>query len=230
VRLLVVEDSNRLRASLMDGLTASGYAVDGAADGREGLASARAIDYDAIVLDIMMPELDGISMLQMLRASGRTTPVIILTARDRVEQRIEGLRAGADDYLVKPFSFDELVARIEALCRRSHGHAANAVEIDGVRLDLAARQFTFEGREVDFTPREFAILELLFVNRGRVLSRAEIEEHVYDAENQVWSNSIDRAVAGIRRRLGAIGRRQLVKTRRGLGYLVAPSAAESEKP
>jgi len=230
VRLLVVEDSARLRESLADGLSAAGYAVDAAKDGREGLACARAVEYDAIVLDVMLPEMDGLSLLQRLRETGRDTPVLMLTARDRVEHRVEGLRAGADDYLVKPFAFEELLARLEALCRRSCGRAANEVRIGDLRLDLAGRVFSVGPERLDLAPREYAVLELLVLNAGRVLSRAEIEEHVYDAERQVWSNAVDSAVAAIRRKLGESGLRDVVRTRRGIGYCVEATSVDRVEP
>lgn len=238
MRLLVVEDSRRLRESLADGLRAAGYAVDAAADGRQGLIHARTTDYDAVVLDLNLPELDGITLLRRLREDGRepdpggarsrgATPVIILSARDRVEQRVEGLRAGADDYLVKPFAFDELLARLEALCRRSRGLPAATRRIGSVELDLGARRFTVGGREVPLPPREYAVLEFLFLSAGRVVSRAELEEHVYPEDRQVWSNAVDSAVASIRRRLHDAGVADLIQTRRGRGYLVgSPHSAE----
>ncbi len=239
MRLLVVEDSRRLRDSLADGLRSAGYAVDAVADGRQGLIHARATEYDAIILDLMLPELDGLGVLRRLREvmPGRdatrpgsggagapargATPVLILSARDRVEQRVEGLRAGADDYLVKPFAFDELLARVEALCRRSRGMTANATTIGGVKLDLAAKRFSISGREVPLPPREYAVLEYLFLNPGRVVSRSELEEHIYADDHQVWSNSVDSAIAAIRRKLSDAGATDLIETRRGRGYLVA---------
>jgi DNA-binding response OmpR family regulator len=221
MRLLVVEDSCRLRESLVDGLRSAGYAVDAVANGREGLIHARTTEYDAIVLDVMLPELDGISLLRRLREAGGRTPVLVLSARDRVEQRVEGLRAGADDYLVKPFAFDELLARVESLCRRSRGEAANTKRVGGVELDLAAKRFTVSSAPLTLTPREYAILEFLVLNAGRVLSRAELEEHVYAEDREVWSNAVDSAIAAIRRKLAEAGVPALIETRRGHGYLVA---------
>ncbi|USN97894.1 MAG: response regulator transcription factor [Phycisphaeraceae bacterium] len=220
MRVLIVEDTRRLRESLVDGLTAAGYAVDAVGDGREGLIHARTTEYDLVVLDIMLPELDGISLLGRLRAAGNTTPVLVLSARDRVEQRVEGLRAGADDYLVKPFSFDELLARIEALTRRARGSASNVVGVGGVTLDLAARRFSVGDSPLELSPREYAVLEYLMMNAGRTLSRGEIEEHVYAEDRQVWSNAIDSAVAALRKKLAERGVHDLIETRRGLGYLV----------
>ena len=228
MRLLVVEDSRRLRESLADGLRSAGYAVDAVADGRDGLIHARTTEYDAIVLDVMLPALDGLTLLRRLREARGSTPVLILSARDRVEQRVEGLRAGADDYLVKPFAFDELLARVEALCRRSRGVPANTTRIGGVELDLAAKRFSASGGALAFTPREYAILEYLFLNAGRVVSRAELEEHVYAEDREVWSNAVDSAVAAIRRKLGEAGVSSLIETRRGHGYLVAAPARPRE--
>lgn len=224
MRLLVVEDSNRLRESLVDGLSSVGFAVDAAPDGREGLAWARAIEYDVIILDLMLPEIDGMTLLSSLRESGGNAPVLILSARDRTEHRVEGLRAGADDYLVKPFAFEELLARIESLCRRPRGHSSNVIPLGSLSLDLSAKIFLVGGDAIEFTPREYAMLEFLVLSAGRVVSRSEIEEHVYDSEHQVWSNAVDSAIAAIRRKLRAKGVIDLVETRRGRGYIVKKPA------
>ncbi len=230
MRVLVVEDSRRLRESLADGLSAAGYAVDTVGDGREGLIHARTTEYDLIVLDLMLPELDGLDLLRRLREANGTAPVLVVSARDRVEHRVEGLRAGADDYLVKPFSFDELLARIEALCRRRRGSASNSLRVGGVELDLAAKRFAAAGREIPLAPREYSVLEYLVMNAGRTVSRAELEEHVYPEDRQVWSNSIDSAIVLIRRKLAEAGVADLIVTRRGVGYLVkAPSDAAKEE-
>lgn len=220
MRILIVEDARRLRESLADGLRTAGYAVDAAADGKEGLCCARATAYDVIVLDVMLPELDGLGMLRQFRSARGTTPVLILSARDRVEQRVEALRLGADDYLVKPFAFDELLARIEALCRRSRGVTSNTRRVGEVELDLAGKRFLVRGEELALARRDFAVLEYLFVNADRTISRAELEEHVYDSDRQVWSNAVDSAVATIRRRLSEAGIEGLIETRRGHGYVV----------
>ena len=221
MRVLIVEDSRRLRESLADGLTSAGYAVDSVPDGRQGLLYARTTDYDLIILDLMLPELDGLSLLREFRAGGGAAPVLILSAKDRVEQRVEGLRAGADDYLVKPFSFDELLARVEAVRRRARGVPANTVHIRGVDLDMAAKRFSASGRVIPLAPREYAVLEHLFLRAGRIVTRAELEEHVYSADKQVWSNAVDSAVAAIRRKLAEAGVGDLIETRRGHGYIVS---------
>jgi DNA-binding response OmpR family regulator len=229
MRILVIEDSDTLRTYLVEGLQAAGYAVDAVADGREGLIYARATQYDLIVLDIMLPQRDGLSLLNEYRAAHGHAPVIIISARDRVDQRVEGLRTGADDYLVKPFAFDELLARIEALTRRACGIRRNTIEIDGVTLDLAAKCFRIADAELPLPPREYAILEMLFMRAGSVISRMELEEHIYDADRQVWSNAIDSAIANIRRQLTQHGIDDLIKTKRGRGYCVPtpPSATEA---
>lgn len=230
MRLLVVEDSVRLRESLADGLRAAGYAVDAVGDGRQGMIFARATKYDAIVLDVMLPEVDGVSALKQLREAGVSTAVLILSARDRLEHRVEGLRAGADDYLVKPFAFEELLARIEALCRRTHGSSSNLIRLGVVELDLAGKKFAVSGRVLPFTPREFVMLEYLVLNAGRVVGRAELEEHVYASDRQVWSNAVDSAIAAIRRKLSEAGAEGVIETRRGMGYMVAESKRAGGPP
>lgn len=221
VRILIVEDSDRLRASLADGLGAAGYAIDVAADGKTGLANARVIEYDLIVLDLMLPGLDGLTLLKELRTHASRVPVLILSAKDRVEHRVEALRAGADDYLVKPFDLTELLARVEALARRSRGISTNRVEIGGVTLDLAGKRFSTAAGGLVLTPREFAVLEFLFVNAGKPIGRAEMEEHIYAADRPVWSNAVDSAIAALRRKLADAGVHGLIETRRGLGYCVS---------
>jgi DNA-binding response OmpR family regulator len=231
--VLIIEDARRLRESLADGLRAAGYAVDMSEDGVDGLARARGVCFDAIVLDLMLPGMDGLAVLEKLRSGGgavcesASSPVLILSAKDRVEHRVEGLRRGADDYLVKPFAFEELLARLTALCRRSRGVASATVRIGGVCLDMGARRFQANGREIRLTRREYTLLEYLFVNAGRVVSRSELEEHLYSADSQVWSNAVDAAVAAVRRKLRDVGASSIVHTRRGRGYMV-DARAESQ--
>lgn len=225
MRLLVVEDASTLRRHLVDGLEAAGYAVDAVSNGRDGFTYARTTDYDAIVLDLMLPELSGLEVLARLRDAGQSTPVLVLSARDLVEHRVDALRRGADDYMIKPFDFGELLARLEALCRRARGASRNLIRVGDVSLDLGAKRFeTTEGR-LELSPREYALLEFLVLNAGRVVSRAELEEHLYDAERQVWSNTIDSAVAAVRRKLQAQGITDLIQTRRGQGYEIDPELA-----
>jgi DNA-binding response OmpR family regulator len=223
MRILLVEDSERLRRSLATGLRRSGYAVDLAADGMEGLWLARSHDYDVVILDIMLPGLDGLSVLRRLRSDGKNLHVLILTARDTVDDRVKGLRAGADDYLVKPFAFDELLARIEALVRRRHGVKSPRVAIGPIEIDSGSRTVYRDGKPIPLTPREYSIIEYLAARRGRVVSRTEIEAHIYDGRAEPMSNVIDSAICAIRRRIDAPGKPSLIATRRGLGYILEES-------
>jgi DNA-binding response OmpR family regulator len=223
MRVLVVEDSQHLREALVTGLRGCGYAVDEAADGRTGLINACTADYDVIVLDILLPELDGLSLLREIRRRNVCASVLLLTAKDAVEDRAGGLRAGADDYLVKPFAFDELIARVEALARRRHGTANPCVVVGDLIVDLSARRVSRAGVRVDLLPREYALLEYLAHRAGRAVSRAELEEHLYEGEHQVMSNAIDSAVCSLRKKLEAGSRPRLIHTRRGMGYALEDS-------
>ena len=216
MRVLFVEDSETLRRSVRRALRHAGFAVDTAADGEEGLAAAELNDYDALVLDVMLPKLDGLALLRRLRAAGKTTHVLLLTARDTVADRVEGLRLGADDYLVKPFALAELLARVEALCRRAYGAKSGALRIGPLALDLSARRLQRDGAEVELTAREWRLLEYLALRRGQVVPRAEIEAHIYDEFVEPMSNVVDTAVYGLRRKIGA----HFIRTRRGLGYVL----------
>ncbi len=190
MKVLLVEDSKRLCLALGAGLRKAGLAVDIATDGQEGLYLAQSGDYDVIVLDLMLPKLDGLSLLRTLRNGGDQTHVLILTARDAVEDRVKGLRAGADDYLPKPFDFDELLARIEALVRRRYGTKDPAIRIGGLELNTATRAVSCNGQAVALAPREYALLEYLAVRTGEVVSRTEIEEHIYDDIVSPMSNVV----------------------------------------
>jgi two-component system OmpR family response regulator len=216
MRLLLVEDEADLRHSLRRVLADADFAVDEAADGEDGLRQALDIDYDGIVLDRRLPGRSGDAVLDALRAAGRTTPVLLLTARDAVEDRIEGLERGADDYLTKPFDVGELLARLRALIRRARRHPAPVVRIGEVRVDLVGRRVYRDEQEIEITSREFAILELLVLHRGHVMSRTALGAHLYDEDRDLISNAIDVHVASLRRKLGAA----LIRTRRGIGYLI----------
>ncbi|MEZ5318787.1 MAG: response regulator transcription factor [Vicinamibacterales bacterium] len=216
MRILLVEDEPDLAGTLSRTLEEAHFAVDVAPDGDEGLFRAREIDYGAIVLDVMLPGRDGWAVLEALRRDGRVTPVLLLTARDAVSDRVRGLNLGADDYLTKPFAVEELVARLRALERRAAGQPTPEVTVRDVRIDVAGRRVFRAGREVDLTGREFAILALLAHRRGRVVSRTTIAGQIYDDRSEVISNAIDVHVAALRRKLGA----GLIETRRGLGYLI----------
>jgi two-component system OmpR family response regulator len=227
MRILLVEDTAALARSIAQGLTEEGFSVDVAGDGEDGLHLAAEVAFDAVVLDRMLPRLDGLSVLRELRRRGVRTPVLLLTALGELDDRLAGLDGGADDYLVKPFAFEELLARVRALVRRSRGQAANTLSFGRLRLDLAARTATVDGAPVDLTAREFALLELLALDPGRTYSRTAIAEKLYDEESDRDSNVIDVFVARLRRKLDAAGLpgADLVRTQRGAGYRLDPEAA-----
>lgn len=220
MKLLLVEDSERLQRSLSSGLQKHGFTVDQAFDGEEALAFAAANDYEAIILDLMLPKLDGLSVLTRLREQGKDCHVLILSARDQTEDRIRGLDLGADDYLVKPFSFDELVSRLRALNRRRCGIKNPVIEIDGVVIDSVARRVSCGESIIDLTPNEYRLLEFLAQRRGRVYSHDQLIDQLYDANSFVTRNAVEAHVSALRRRLQSGGAPKLVKTRRGFGYLI----------
>jgi DNA-binding response OmpR family regulator len=199
--------------------------VDVAGDGEEGQWLAETHDYAVIVLDIMLPKRDGLAVLAALRQRGRTTHVLLLTARDTVADRVQGLRAGADDYLVKPFALDELLARVAALCRRACGGAQSCLAIGDLEVDTAARQVRRGGRPVELTAREYLLLEYLARRRGHVVTRTEIEVQIYDGHVEPMSNVVDSAVCTLRKKLAAGGDLPLIHTRRGLGYVLESGGA-----
>lgn len=226
MRILLVEDSKTLRNSLAKALRASGYAVDETGDGAEGLHFAESIRYDGLVLDIMLPGLDGLSLLDRIRRAGNATPVLLLTARDTIDDRVKGLQAGADDYLTKPFALEELLARVQALCRRGYPQRVPVIQVGDLQVDTAARTVSRAGQSVDLTAREFALLEYLVRSRGQVVSRTEIEEHLYDDQASLMSNAVDSAVCALRRKLQVTpDAPPLIHTRRGQGYVVETSDA-----
>ena len=229
MRILVVEDSAVLRDSLVQGLREAGYAVDAAADGKRGLIHARTTDYDVIVLDWMLPEMDGLSVLAAMRGKKVGAAVLMLTARDAIDDRVRGLTTGADDYLVKPFAFKELLARVRALARRRHGERAPIVRIGPLHIDTAARtagvsRAGMAATPLALAPREYALLEFLALRRGKATTRAEIEEHLYDDRSQVFSNAVDSAVAALRGKLHAAGCPPLIRTKRKIGYILSEAA------
>src|SRR5689334_13565729 len=224
MRVLLIEDSERLQRSVATGLRKAGYAVDVSGDGNEGLWYARTNDYDVIVLDLMLPGLDGLTLLRRLRQSGRDAHVLILTAKDTVEDRVVGLRAGADDYLIKPFAFDELLARVQALGRRQHGVKNPQVAIGGLRVDTGARAVWRGDRQIELSAREYAVLEYLLLRQGQVVTRPEIEQHVYDERAELMSNVVDAAVYSLRKKIDVPGEPSLIQTRRGMGYVMQAAA------
>ena len=231
MRLLVVEDDTRMTALLGRALTEDGYAVDTAGNGREGLWLASEHDYDAVVLDGMLPGLDGLDVIRELRRRERWMPILLLTARIGVDNRVEGLDAGADDYLAKPFSYAELTARIRALIRRGGPARPAALVVGDLVLDPAAREVSRAGVRIELTTKEFALLEQLMRNAGDVLSRTYLLEHVWDFAFDPASNVIDQYIAALRRKLDRPYGRDDVQTIRGAGYrLRVPAAGERRPP
>jgi DNA-binding response OmpR family regulator len=221
--VLVVEDYDPLRKSIVRGLQGAGYAVDATRSGSEGLAFASAGDYDVIVLDLMLPDLDGLSLLAKARERGCRAPVLILTAKDRLHDRVRGLDVGADDYLVKPFAFEELLARIRALVRRKYRTGSTLVRIGELEVDTAGRTVRAGGIAVSMTAREYSILEVLALRAGQIVTRDEIAEHIYDWARDVGSNVVDVYVGYIRKKLRQAGLPPVLRTHRGLGYSLEAS-------
>jgi hypothetical protein len=224
MRVLLVEDSARLQQTVGDALRRSGYAVDVSGDGEDGLWRAENNDYDVIVLDIMLPKMDGLTLLKTLRKNGKPTHVLLLTARDRVEDRVSGLRSGADDYLVKPFALEELLARVETLCRRAYGSKQNRLTIADLEIDNAGKKVWRAGQSVKLKPREYQLLEYLARRRGEVVTQSEIEAHLYNDDAEPMSNVVESALSSLRRKLGQANPAPLIQTRRGLGYILEAEA------
>ena len=220
MRVLVIEDSDRLRKALKEGLSRAGFVVDLACDGVDGLNFLASNEYDVVVLDLMMPRMDGLSLLKRIRADGRITNILILSAKDYVEDRVHGLDAGADDYLVKPFSFEELVARIRSLGRRRYNLASTCLEIGPVALDSSSRQIKVGGLELQLTRAEYKCLEGLMMSRGRVLSKAQILNWIHDSSSDVSENVVEVLVSGLRKKLRQVGLSDFIRTKRGFGYYI----------
>lgn len=216
MRLLLVEDDSMIGESVLDLLRAEQYAVDWVRDGEAADAALRTQDYDLVLLDLGLPRQDGLSVLRQLRARRSRVPVLIATARDALAQRVEGLDAGADDYVVKPYEMDELLARIRALLRRASGRAEPVYEHQGVCINPATREVTVNGDAVVLSGREWAVLEPLLARPGLVLSRAQLEEKLYDWKHEISSNAVEVYIHGLRKKLGA----DLIQNVRGVGYLV----------
>ncbi len=209
-----------MRESLAKGLREESFAVDATGDGEEGLWYARGNDYDVIILDLMLPGLDGLSILKKLRAEGRQSHVLILTAKDTLDDRITGLDLGADDYLVKPFAFQELLARVRALLRRSYRTKNPLLEVQDLRIDLTKQRVWRGGAEIGLTPREYALLEYLAMRAGQVVSRTDIWEHVYEFNSSASSNVVDVYVGYLRKKIERPDGPPLISTLRGRGYLL----------
>jgi two-component system OmpR family response regulator len=216
MRILVVEDDKDLNGQLAAALKEAGYAVDCAFNGEEGHFLGDTEPYDAIILDIGLPQMDGLSVLEQWRRDGRTVPVLLLTARDRWSDKVQGIDAGADDYVAKPFHVEEVLARIRALVRRAAGHASNELVCGPVRLDLRASRVTVDGNPVKLTSHEYKVLEYLMHHTDKVVSRTELTEHLYDQDFDRDSNTIEVFVGRLRKKLGI----DLIETIRGLGYRI----------
>lgn len=222
--MLVVEDDKKIAAFVMNGLRQAGFAVDHASDGEEGLHLALHESYDAAVIDIMLPKLDGLSLIDELRRSGVTTPVLILSARRTVDDRVKGLEAGGDDYLTKPFAFSELLARVQALIRRSTGStAATYLKAGDLSLDLLTRRVVRAGEEIELQPKEFSLLEYFMRNEGRVVSKTLIMEHIYDYNFDPQTNVVDVLVCRLRNKLDKDFDNKMIQTIRGVGYVLKES-------
>ncbi|MEP7240413.1 MAG: response regulator transcription factor [Devosia sp.] len=216
MRILVVEDDVNLNRQIKDALAEGGYAVDVAVDGEEGHYLGETEPYDAIVLDIGLPQMDGLSVLEEWRRAGRSMPVLLLTARDRWSDKVQGIDAGADDYLAKPFHMEELLARLRALVRRAAGHSSNEITAGPVRLDVKAGKVTVDGQAIRLTSHELRLLSYLMHHKGKVVSRTELTEHLYDQDFDRDSNTIEVFVGRLRKKLPD----EVIHTVRGLGYQI----------
>ncbi len=223
MRLLVVEDDRDLNRQLVSALSEAGYAVDTAFDGEEGHFLGDTEPYDAVILDLGLPQMDGLSVLEQWRRDERNMPVLILTARDRWSDKVAGMDAGADDYVAKPFHMEEILARVRALLRRSAGHAKNEIEVGPLRLDAGSSRVTLDGSPIKLTAHEYRLLAYLMHHRGRVVSRTELIEHLYDQDFDRDSNTIEVFVGRLRKKIPA----ELIETVRGLGYCLGSRVDEA---
>ncbi|HEX4794887.1 MAG TPA: response regulator transcription factor [Humisphaera sp.] len=226
MRILVVEDFAPLREAVTQGLKEAGYAVDVADNGQDALRYARGNEHDVIVLDLMLPKLDGLSVLKTLRSAQCPANILILTAKDTPQDRINGLDLGADDYLVKPFVFAEFMARVRALVRRKYEAKSSLLQIGNLQIDLARRQVRRGGEMIDLSGREYALLEFLALNTNRIVSRNDIWQHLYDFNASMESNVVDVFVGLLRKKIERPGQPRLLHTRRGQGYMLAALAEE----
>ncbi|MEI8206258.1 MAG: response regulator transcription factor [Kiritimatiellales bacterium] len=218
MRILIAEDSRSLLRSLRIALRKTGYAVDIAEDGEAALWLAESNPYDVILLDLMLPKINGLELLQRWRKQGKETPVLILTAMDAVEDRVKGLKTGADDYLTKPFALEELLARVEALLRRKHGTRNPQLRLGNLSIDTVNRTVELSGQPVSLQPREYALLAYLASRPGTLITRTEIEEHLYDEDTEVFSNAVNSAICTLRKKLTEPSQTIFIRTRPGLGY------------
>ena len=220
MRLLVVEDEENLRTVIRKRLMKEGYSVDACGDGQEALDYMAVSPYDTVILDIMMPKMSGMEVLKKMRAGGDQTPVLFLTAKDGIEDRVKGLDSGADDYLVKPFAFEELLARIRVMIRRQSDSASDEMTLADLTVDAGKHSVTRGGKAVELSAKEFAVLEYLMRHQGQVLSREQIEQHVWDFDYEGGSNMVDVYIRYLRRKLDEGYEKKLIHTVRGAGYVM----------
>ena len=221
MRILVVEDDKKIASFVQNGLRQAGFAVDHAADGAEGLHLAITVPYDAAVVDIMLPDRDGLSMIEQIRHRKINTPVIILSAKRTVDERVHGLQIGGDDYMIKPFAFSELLARVHGLIRRSTGAVeATRINAGDLSIDLLRREATLSGKMIDLQPREFSLLEFLMRNAGRMVSKTMILEHIWDYSFDPQTNVVDVLICRLRSKLDKEGLQKIIRTVRGAGYVL----------
>lgn len=220
MRVLVVEDAKDMNRLIVKTLTRAGYSVDGCYNGEEALDFLAGAEYDAILLDVMMPKLDGYALLEKLRSQGMDTPVLFLTARDAISDRVKGLDLGADDYLVKPFDFEELLARIRAMTRKKSGKKSNVFTLGDLQVDAQSHTVTRGGKEINLLPKEFTILEYMIRNQGTVLSREQLENQIWNYERSGSSNNIDVYISKLRKKIDGEGQNRLLHTIRGVGWVL----------
>ena len=221
MRILIVEDDHKIAQFVMKGLKQAGFAVDHAADGEEGRHLLRSEPYDAAIIDIMLPKVDGLTLVGSLRETGRRTPVIFLSAKREIDDRVKGLQVGGDDYLVKPFAFSELLARLQALVRRASGTSeAHVLAVGDLKLDIAKRRVTRAGKLIELQPREFSLLEYMMRNVGTVVFKTTIMEHVWDYNFDPGTNVVEACVCRLRVKLNEDAGRDLIRTVRGVGYVL----------
>ncbi len=228
MRILVVEDERDMNHLIQKVLKKSGYTVDGCYDGGEAMDFLEGAQYDGVLLDGMLPGRDGFDILSDMRERGMDTPVLLLTARDSVEHRVKGLDLGADDYLVKPFAFEELLARIRAMTRKGAGRRSNRFQVGDLTLDADTRQVARAGREIPLLPKEYAILERLIRRPGTVVTRRQMEESIWSFEDSPASNSVDVYISKLRRKIDGEGRPRLLHTVRGVGWSLREPGEEEE--
>jgi len=221
MRILLVEDDLRIASFILKGLKEEGFAVDHAVDGEEGLHMALNVSYDTAIVDIMLPRIDGLSLIEELRRQKVNTPIIILSAKRSVDDRVEGLQRGGDDYLTKPFAFSELLARVQALVRRASGvPEPTSLHVAGLSMNLITREVVRDGRRIDLQPREFTLLEYLMRNAGRVVSKTMIMEHVWDYSFDPHTNVVEARISRLRDKVDTRSGNNLIHTIRGVGYVL----------